>query len=338
MGGGGGWGPVCSGPALGASVDALQVIGSTLYVGGTFQNGAGIASADYLLACDLNTGAASSTVVNDGDISGAVYALTADSNGTLYAGGTFVNMAGNLAADYVASMDATGWHNMGAGAGPGGGAVTGIVRSLTASGTEPSGSDASDIRRHRAGRPHVAKWSGGAWSAMGSNTSGTDGWFPATAYINAMTTSGARVFATGSFQNANGDPLADEVAYYDGTAWHPLGSNGAGDGPTKRLRSRARSFQGESVGGNFTSAGAIPTPGSPPPGNSRRHRRHRHRRQPSSRAMPPQSPPDGATLSRSINPNGSLPPPFTSSRSTTLWADPSPRRTRGRSAPEPARS
>ena len=31
-------------------------IGSTLYVGGEFQNGAGIPTADYLLACDLDTG------------------------------------------------------------------------------------------------------------------------------------------------------------------------------------------------------------------------------------------------------------------------------------------
>ena len=36
---------------------SLQIIGQTLYVGGEFQNGAGIASADYLLACDLPSGA-----------------------------------------------------------------------------------------------------------------------------------------------------------------------------------------------------------------------------------------------------------------------------------------
>ena len=43
---------------------SLQFIGRTLYAGGSFQDGAGIASADYLLACDLATGAASSTVID----------------------------------------------------------------------------------------------------------------------------------------------------------------------------------------------------------------------------------------------------------------------------------
>ena len=38
---------------------SLQIIGQTLYVGGEFQNGAGIASADYLFACDLANGASS---------------------------------------------------------------------------------------------------------------------------------------------------------------------------------------------------------------------------------------------------------------------------------------
>ena len=58
------WGTVCNAPgsAITGNVSALEVIGSTLYVGGAFQNGAGIASADYLVACDLRSGAARSTV------------------------------------------------------------------------------------------------------------------------------------------------------------------------------------------------------------------------------------------------------------------------------------
>ncbi len=46
-----------------------------------------------------------------------------------------------------------------------------------------------------------------------------------------MTTSGSLLFVTGSFQNANGVATADDIAYFDGTTWHPLGSNGAGNGP-----------------------------------------------------------------------------------------------------------
>ena len=76
------WKPFCTpigpGPAFGGNVTSLQIVGQTLYVGGEFQNGAGIASADYLLACDLPTGAASSTVDPAHPFSGPVYALAAD--------------------------------------------------------------------------------------------------------------------------------------------------------------------------------------------------------------------------------------------------------------------
>jgi hypothetical protein len=103
---------------------------------------------------------------------------------------------------------------------------------------------------------HVAKWNGSAWSAMGSNTAGGDGWFPASAFINALTTSGSRVFAAGSFQNANGNRLADMVAEFDGKAWQPVGSNGAGEGPLNSNVLALTTFANQLVaGGSFTNAG-----------------------------------------------------------------------------------
>jgi hypothetical protein len=271
------WAPFCNatGPAFGGGVASLQIIGGTLWVGGTFQNGAGIASADYLLACDLATGASRSTFTADGDGSGSVYALAADANGNLYAGGTFINLARIPAADHVASYDGTNWHAMGSGTGPGGGAVTGIVRGLGASGTDVYvGTDATDV----AGIPqadHVARWNGSAWSAMGANTAGSDGWFSTTTSINTITTAGSRVFAGGQFQDANGDPLADDIASFDGTSWHPVGSNGAGNGALNgNVLALAVFGQQLYAGGGFSSAGGDPrassaasyplTPGPPP--------------------------------------------------------------------------
>lgn len=253
------WEPFCnsSGPAFGGNVVALQVIGSTLYAGGTFQDGANIPSADYLLACDLATGASSSTVVDPGNpFAGPVYALTADSNGSLYAGGGFIDLEGIPAADRVAYRDIDGWHAMGAGGGACGCAVTDFVRGLTAKGTDVYvGTDANDV----AGIPqadHVARWNGSAWSAMGSNTAGGNGWFPTTASINGLTTSGSSVFATGSFQNANAEPVADNIASFDGSAWHPVGSDGAGNGPLNAAGSALAVFdQRLYAGGSFTSAG-----------------------------------------------------------------------------------
>jgi hypothetical protein len=245
------WAPFCNapGPAFNGNVVSLQVIGNTLYVGGSFVNGAGIISADYLLACDLTTGAARSTVPRDGDIGGSVYALTADKNGTLYAGGTFSNLGGNLAIDYVGAYDGT-WHPMGSGPSAGGGSVDTIVRALASDGTNVYvGTDASSIGGI-AGANHVARWDG-AWHAMGSN------YFSTLTSIYSLAISGPLVFAGGSFQNAGGDARADQIAYWDGSAWHSIGSDGAGEGPYNRSTD-ALAIIGARVfaGGSFTSAGA----------------------------------------------------------------------------------
>lgn len=248
------WAPFCtpttSSPSFNHNVDALQIIGNTLYVGGEFQNGAGIPAADYLMGCDLTTGAAGARVLTDGDFTGAVYALTADSNGTLYAGGTFINLAQIADADYVAAYNGA-WQAMGTPA-----AVNTIVRSLTASGTTVYvGTDAVDVAGI-AQADHVVRWNGSTWSAVGANTAGANGWFPASATIYALRTSGSLLFAAGSFQNANGTAAADHIAYFDGTTWRPIGSNGAGDGPLPGETHALGVFEGKVfAGGNFTSAG-----------------------------------------------------------------------------------
>jgi hypothetical protein len=255
---GSGWAPFCNaiGPAFTANVNALEIVGNTLYVGGSFANGAGIAQADYLLACDLTTGASSSTVGSDGDINGGVYALAAASDGTLYAGGQFFNLAHITAADHVAAYKNGTWHAMGVGVGTTGGAVDGYVRSLAAWGTDVYvGTDSVNVAGI-AQADHVARWNGSSWSALGSNTAGTNGWFTTGTFINALAVSGPLVFAAGSFQNANGVATADDIAYFDGTRWWPIGSNGAGNGPMIASMNALGVFRSNLFAvGNFTSAG-----------------------------------------------------------------------------------
>ena len=253
--------PVVQGPSFDGNVTSLQIIGQTLYVGGEFHDGAGRASADYMLACSLPGGATSPVVVDPAHpFSGSVYALTADSNGTLYAGGGFTDLEDIDAADHVAYLPSGGtWQPMGAGAGGCDCAVTSFVRGLVAVGTDVYvGTDATDVD----GIPqadHVARWNGSAWSAVGAGSGGGNGWFPATAQINALTSDGANLFATGSFLDADGDARADNVAFFDGAAWHPVGSDGAGNGPWSGT-GHALAIVGRRLyaAGSFTSAGGDP--------------------------------------------------------------------------------
>ena len=256
------WAPFCTPTISGqapftANVNALQIIGNSLYVGGSFANGAGIDAADYLVRCDLTTGAASATVDSVAHaFGGGVYALTADSNGTLYAGGQFIDLEGVAAADHVAVYDGNvTWQPMGS-TQPNGAAVDSYVRSLAAHGTDVYiGTDSVNVAGI-ANADHVARWNGTSWSAVGSNSAATNGWFPASAYINALATYGSLVIAAGYFQNAGGNAAADDIAYFDGAHWRPIGSNGAGNGPLSS-HPTAVGITGGKVyaGGPFTSAG-----------------------------------------------------------------------------------
>ena len=185
-----------------------------------------------------------------------MYALAADTNGTLYAGGGFFNLQDIPAADAVAYLPSGGtWQAMGAGTGMCDCAVS-FVRSLTAVGTDVYiGTDANDI----AGIPqadNVARWDGSAWHALGADSGGGDGWFPASTFIYALAGTGSHLFVTGAFLDANGDPRADNVAFFDGTSWHPVGSDGAGNGPwSGEGHALALIDRQLYAAGSFTSAG-----------------------------------------------------------------------------------
>ena len=257
------WEPFCdtidpSQPAFDGNVTSLQIIGPTLYVGGEFHDGGGIESADSLLACQLADGASDTTIAGSArPFSGSVYALAADSNGTLYAGGTFTDLEDFDAADNVAALPSGGtWQPMGDGDV---GAVTAIVRGLTAVGTDVYvGSDGNNIAGI-AQADHVAKWDGAEWSALGADTAGANGWFPASASIYALTGTGANLFVAGQFLNANGDARADNVAFFDGTSWHPVGSDGAGNGPWSGTGLALAIVDRQLyAAGSFTSAGGDP--------------------------------------------------------------------------------
>ena len=148
------------------------------------------------------------------------------------------------------------WHAMQAGA------VTGITRSIASDGTNVYiGSDACRHRGYRAGRPR-RRWNGSAWHALGANAANTDGWFPASTFINGVAAIDRHVYVTGSFQNADDSTTADQVAQFNGANWAPMGSDGAANGPLPGPGNALALFGSRAiVGGNFTTAGGDPLAG-----------------------------------------------------------------------------
>ncbi len=252
------WSSLCSSGTqlVTSTVNALQIIGSKLYVGGGFANGGGISSADRLVACDLGTGVATSTIVNAlNEFNGTgVYAMAKDSNNALYVAGGFLNLDGIAAADHVAYLDGGGWH-----ARPGGGscgcAVDSIARSITISAprctsapTARTSAGSAGGQRREVERIRVER----TWLRHRNNRRR----FPTPTVINGPYSDGTNVYAAGTFVNANGDPKADEIAEFDGSSWHSLGNNGTNDGPLPQPGDAVTFFGGRlHVGGLFTTAG-----------------------------------------------------------------------------------
>ncbi|MCX6917134.1 MAG: hypothetical protein NT167_29530, partial [Verrucomicrobia bacterium] len=94
---------------------------------------------------------------------------------------------------------------------------------------------------------YIAKWDGGAWSALGSGMN---------SYVSALALSGTDLYAGGDFTYAtNAGPStinANRIAKWDGTAWSVLGSGVSG-----RVYVVALSGSDLYAGGDFTTAGGV---------------------------------------------------------------------------------
>jgi hypothetical protein len=103
-----------------ASVGALAVSGSDLYVGGEFFDATGIPTADYVARWNGSSWSAlGSNGGGNGAINGSVHALAVSGN-DLYVGGTFTNAAGITRADAIARWNGSTWSALGSdGAGDG---------------------------------------------------------------------------------------------------------------------------------------------------------------------------------------------------------------------------
>lgn len=232
--------------ALGAGVDnrvaALAVLpNGDLIAAGYFAN-AGGQPASRIARWD---GASWSPLGNG--LNGNVLALAVAPNGDLYAGGQFT-AAGATATAHVARWDGATWSPLGAG-------TSAEVRALA---VLPNGDLVCGGQFTSAGgaaTPSIARWDGAAWHALGS---GLGGGFSSPRVDAVAVLPNGDVIAGGAF-TGSGLTLAERIARWDGTAWHPLGSG---------LTQGVQSFASAStltvlpggdlfVAGRFTEAGGV---------------------------------------------------------------------------------
>jgi hypothetical protein len=199
-----------SGPVL-----ALETFddggGADLYAGGSF-GAAGAVTASRVARFD----GATWTAVGSG-LDGTVSALKTYDLGAgalLYAGGNFAN-AGATAASRVAAWDGANWSPLGAGCGGTGANVLALHGFADASG-QALYAAGSFTTAGGAAAANVAKWQGGAWTALGVGPTAVGGVVRALASFDDGAGFGARLYAGGDFG----------VKRWDGTAWTVVGGAG----------------------------------------------------------------------------------------------------------------
>ncbi|MBI3175949.1 MAG: S-layer homology domain-containing protein [Chloroflexi bacterium] len=238
------------------TVNTLAVIGTDVYVGGSFTDlddqGINLSAADNIAKWDGSHWSALGNGLNS-----TVQTMFVDGT-DLYVGGTFQNAGGNGAADFLAKWNGTTWSAIG-NDGAGGGSLNNTVYAITKIGTNlyvggtftnVKDTDSSTLND----ADYIATWDGSHWHAL---TTGAGG--PLNNSVTALEALGTDLYVGGNFTDANGIPEADYLARWDGAAWSALGNSGAGVGALNNSV-LALEVLGTDLyaGGSFTDAGGVP--------------------------------------------------------------------------------
>ena len=204
-------------PGAEGIVYALAVIGTDVYMGGTFTE-VSVLDIEYIAKWN---GTSWSTL--GAGVNGQVYAIAAPGGDTLIVGGSF-STAGGSSASNIACWDGSSWSAMGSG-------TNAAVKSIAVSGNTiyAGGSFTSP-------GAYIAKWSrsGSSWSQLGTGTNG---------YVNTILVDGTDVYIGGEFTS----PYA-RVARWNGSGWFSSGT--ISNGTVKCLATDGSNLY---AGGTFTS-------------------------------------------------------------------------------------
>ncbi len=195
--------------------------------------------------------------VGNGFSMGAVNALASDSNGVLYAGGSFLNACvddkctTSNRVNRVARWTGTAWATLGSG-------VNGDVRALAGDKSGglyvagafsklcPDGPCASPVTPMN----HIGRWSNSAWSTLGQGVHDPVNALAFDRFNNLYVGGEFTRLCADSACGSDGEIL-NYIARWSGTAWSTLGSGT--DGTVNALAVDTRGYL--NVGGAFTQAG-----------------------------------------------------------------------------------
>ncbi|MFZ5879943.1 MAG: S-layer homology domain-containing protein, partial [Chloroflexota bacterium] len=250
------WETIPGAPALNAYVHSISISGSSILLGGSFTNAAGLAEADYAALWNGSAWTAlGSDGAGDGSLDQAVRA-TAIKNGKYYVGGHFALESNGTPmpdADYFAIWNGSAWNSAG---GYNGSFFYSNMLTMASSGSQVYfGGSVTNFYNNGTYNPNadsVFRWDGTAWNHLGA------GDFEESSILD-IAINGSDIYVVGSFQNGAGIPEADYIAKWDGVAWSALGSDGMGDGALKgSINALLVSGSEVYVGGNFIDAAGIP--------------------------------------------------------------------------------
>ena len=184
---------------------SLAASGNTLYVGGAFALGGGVAARNIATLTNGTTWAAPFPGTG---LDSSVTSI-ANSGSDVYVAGNF-SSAGTATANRIAKWNGNTWSALGSGLSTDNISIRAVAVSggyVYAAGqfTNIDGVSANAI----------ARWNGNSWSALGTGVTGMNG------TINVITAIGGDIYVGGSFSTAGG-VAANRIAKWNGTTWSSL--------------------------------------------------------------------------------------------------------------------
>jgi hypothetical protein len=243
----------------GATVLAVAVSGTHVYIGGTFTTFGGRPSNYYSHVAEWN---GSSWKPLGTGVNGQVTAITV-LNGKVFVGGTFTS-AGGVSANDVAEWDGSAWSDIGGVSASEIGIGSARVEAMTNDGTSVYLGGVFDHAGTLAANSVVAYTPGTGYANVGTGvlSCGPCGATPTTGEVKALTFGGGRLWAGGYFSSA-GSSNTSSFASWDGASWSTYGAGLTVNSTKSTVESVA--FDASTgvvyVGGKFNTAGSVPAVG-----------------------------------------------------------------------------